>query len=507
MEGNRNSFLSGSVIRANAETLTDDFAARLGYVFALWAAEKAETTPDRLTVAVGYDSRPSGPRLFKAFASGLTAADSDVYDCGMATTPAVQMSMAIHACAADAAAMITASASAAEMNGFKLFTPEGALSAEDIALLLERAKTVRVPQRLVRPFDLIGAYRQRLKEQVSEFMGEDSTSPLQGLKVIVDASSGSAGFYADFLTELGADTSGSFDLEPTGVFSEGVNNPENSQALEELSRAVLRQGADLGVMLDADGDRVAIVDEKGKAMNRNRLIALIAAILLDDEKGLTFVTDSVTSSGLSRFISEWGGNHYRFRRGHKNVIEEAKRLTDEGINVAVAIETSGHAAMAENFFIDDGLYLATKVVCEAKWRKRDGLTISSLIDELQEPKESLAVRLPIIQDDYKKAAGYVIEAVLSSTLTNPEWRLAPDNREGVRILFSLNGGVDNAWFMLRLSVHDPVLAVNAESEIEGGLLYILEQLYAVLEKDNEELDLTPLKQKIDQIKNTRSDKT
>jgi phosphomannomutase len=264
---------------------------------------------------------------------------------------------------------------------------------------------------------------------------------------------------------------------------------------------VLKNGADIGVMLDVDGDRVAIVDENGRVINRNRLIALIAAILLEDEKGLTIVTDSVTSSGLSRFISEWGGTHYRFRRGHKNVIEEARRLTEEGINVPVAIETSGHAAMAENYFIDDGVYLATKVICEAMWRKRDRLSLSSLIDELQEPVESLEVRLPIIQEDYRKAAGYVIEAVLSQTLTNPEWRLAPDNREGVRILFSLNGGVDNAWFMLRLSVHDPVLAINAESETKGGLMYIIRQLYEVLEKDNEELELSPLREKIEEFNN------
>ena len=501
MVGNRNSFLSGAVIRTDAARLTDDFAARLGYVFALWVSEKTGIAPDKLAIAVGYDSRPTGPRLLKAFAAGLTAADSDVYDCGMATTPAMQISMEIQACAASAAAMITASASSAEMNGFKLFLPQGPLSADDMALLLERAEHARVPQRLVKPFDLIGAYKQRLTRQIREFMDDGSDQPLSGLKVIVDASNGSAGFYAEYLRELGADTEGSFNLEPTGVFAEGAHNPENNQALEQLSRTVLEHRADIGVMLDADGDRVAIVDERGRLLNRNRLIALIAAILLEDEKGLTFVTDSVTSSGLSRFISEWGGNHYRFRRGYKHVIEEAKRLREEGINVPVAIETSGHAAMAENFFIDDGIYLATKVICEAKWRKRDGLSLSSLIDELQEPKESLEVRLPIIQDDYKKAAGYVIEAVLSSTLTNPEWRLAPDNREGVRILFSLNGGVDNAWFMLRLSVHDPVLAINAESEVEGGLLYIIEQLYAVLAKDNEELDLTPLKEKIERIKN------
>ena len=147
--------------------------------------------------------------------------------------------------------------------------------------------------------------------------------------------------------------------------------------------------------------------------------------------------------------------------------------------------------MAENFFIDDGVFLATKVICEAMWRKKRGETLTSLIDELQEPVESVEVRLPIIQEDYRKAAGYVIEAIVSKTVSNPEWRLAVDNREGVRVLFSIDGQVDSAWFMLRLSVHDPVMVLNAESEVPGGLKTVLSELYEVLKQDNEELDLKP----------------
>lgn len=498
MVTDRTGFLSGWVIRANEEKLTDDFTRRLGYSFALWLAEKMNTTPDRLTISVGCDARKSGPRLSRAFTQGLTAADCDVYDCGRATTPALQMTVeaeGIHACGA---VMITASAAEANVNGFKLFTPDGAVTEQDAQELLARAAEAVVPHRLVKPLDIVEIYKKRLAGQVMEFMGQEVALPLLGLRVVVDASNGSAGFFADLLRELGADTQGSLNLEPTGSCTAHSANPENSDALTALSRVVTDTQADLGVLFDPDGDRVAIVDSRGRAINRNRLIALIAAILLEDEKNLTFVTDSVTSSGLNRFITEWGGNHYRYRRGYRNVISEAKRLSEEGISVPVAIETSGHAAMAENYFIDDGMYLATKVVCEAMWRKRDGLSLSSLIDELQEPVESLEVRLPIIQEDYRKAAGYVIEAVLSKTLTNHRWRLAPDNREGVRILLSLDGGVDNAWFMLRLSVHDPVLVVNAESEVKGGMAIILDQLYQVLEQDNEELDLFPLRAKIDQ---------
>lgn len=492
--------LSGAVIRAAESLLTNELTEKLGYAFALWLAKRLGTTPDRLSVSVGHDSRPSGPRLQHALIDGLTAADADVYDCGLATTPAMQMSIMLKQIRASGAVMVTASARESGMNGFKFFTPDGPVSAEDAAEILEGALNTTVPHRLVKKLDLMNAYRERLKDNILEFMGDDVALPLLGLHVVVDASGGAGGFFAELLSSLGADTEGSLNLTPDGTFALHEPNPESPAALAALSRAVVEEEADLGVMFDADGDRVAIVDQTGRAINRNRLIALIAAILLDDEKDLTFVTDSVTSSGLSRFITEWGGTHYRYRRGYKNVIEEARRLSAEGIHVPVAIETSGHAAMAENYFIDDGMYLATKVICEAMWRKRDGLTLSSLIDELQEPAESVEVRLPIIQEDYRRAAGYVIEAILSNTLTNPEWRLAPDNREGVRILFSLDGGVDNAWFMLRLSVHDPVMPVNAESDVEGGLEYILTQLYAVLEKDNEELDLTPLKDVINQLK-------
>ena len=493
-------FLSGTVIRGDEKLLTSDFCERLGYAFALWLGDKLGKESAMLTVSVGRDLRPSGKRIADAFIKGLTDADADVFDCGPATTPAMQMSISMGDISCDGAVMVTASAKHGSINGFKLFTPEGSLTSKETEKLLKLAANTCLPRRLVKELDIMGEYRERLRNNVMEFMGNEVALPLLGLHVVVDCTCGTGRFFVEVLNSLGVDTDGS--VNPNGLINDDAfsRNPESKDALKELSEAVTENGADLGVMFDADGDRVAIVDGNGKAINRNRLIALISAILLDDEKNLTFVTDSVTSSGLTRFITEWGGTHYRYRRGYRNVIDEAKRLSADGINVPVAIETSGHAAMAENYFIDDGMYLAMKVVCEAMWRKRDGLTLSSLIDELQEPVESIEVRLPIIQDDYRKAAGYVIEAVLSKTVTNRQWRLAPDNREGVRISFSLGEGIDNAWFMLRLSVHDPVMAVNAESDIPGGLKNILEQLYDVLAKDNEELDLTPLRAAIDQLK-------
>ena len=483
---------SGSDIRGDEAPLTDDFAERIGYAFALWLAKDRATTPDKLTVAVGRDSRNSGPRLKDALIRGLTAADSDVLDCDLCTTPAMFMTCVDARTKADGAIMVTASHHPPEKNGFKFITPRGGLTGADVTGLIEAAAELKLPQRLVKPIDFLDMYADSLKAKVRLWLDDDALKPLLGLHVVVDAGNGAGGFYAKFLEELGAEVTGSQFLEPDGNFPNHVPNPENAAAMAAISQAVVANEADLGVIFDTDCDRAAIVDQDGRGINRNRLIALIAAILLEDDPGATFVTDSVTSSGLARFIAEWGGVHYRFKRGYRNVIDEAVRLNAEGIDCPLAIETSGHAALRENFFLDDGTYLVTRLICEAMRRKREGQTLSSLIDELQEPVESAEIRMSITAEDYREAGQEVIEAVLSHTLDDPSWRLAPDNREGVRILFDLDGGVDNAWFQLRLSVHDPVMPLNAESDVPGGVKRMLTELYDLL-KDAEGLDLAPLR--------------
>ena len=99
------------------------------------------------------------------------------------------------------------------------------------------------------------------------------------------------------------------------------------------------------------------MDRHGKEINRNRLVALASAIALEGNEGGTIVTDSITSDGLKAYIeTTLDGVHHRFKRGYKNVINEAIRLNQEGVNCPLAIETSGHAAMRENYFLDDGAY-------------------------------------------------------------------------------------------------------------------------------------------------------
>ncbi|KAG2381180.1 uncharacterized protein HKW66_Vig0254970 [Vigna angularis] len=111
------------------------------------------------------------------------------------------------------------------------------------------------------------------------------------------------------------------------LFPNHIPNPEDKTAMKAITQAVLDNKADLGIIFDTDVDRSAAVDFTGREFNRNRLIALMAAIVLEEHPGTTIVTDSVTSDGLTTFIEKkLGGKHHRFKRGYKNVIDEAIRL-------------------------------------------------------------------------------------------------------------------------------------------------------------------------------------
>lgn len=173
------------------------------------------------------------------------------------------------------------------------------------------------------------------------------------------------------------------------------------------------------------------------------------------------------------------------------MIDEAVRLNAAGIDCPLAIETSGHAALRENHFLDDGMYLVTVLIVEAMRLKQEGKELSSLLDGLREPVESVELRLGITAPDFREAGRTVIERVMDHASYETDWHIAPDNREGVRINFDLDDGLQNGWFLLRLSVHDPVLPLNLESDVEGGVKEMARGLYQVL-SSAEGVDLSRL---------------
>lgn len=459
---------------AKPVALTPDRARQVGAAFAALLREIAPVRGSG-SVAVGHDSRTTGPALAKAVRQGLAAAGVRVLDVGLCTTPAMFMTLRHPATACDGAVMVTASHLPSDRNGLKFFGPEGGLNGKQIDRLLERVSALAPVEGAdaCTRVDFLPLYRQSLTDLVTGALG---ARPLEGLHVVVDAGNGAGGFYADWLENLGASTEGSQFLEPDGRFPGHIPNPEDAGAMEALSKAVLAVKADLGVIFDADCDRAALVDADGSAINRDRLIALCAAMVLAEQPGATIVTDSVTSTGLASFIAAHGGKHHRFKRGYRNVIDEAIRLDQSGTPAPLAMETSGHAALKENHYLDDGMYLVTRLLIEAVRARRAGRSLTACLESLSMPLEERELRIPIDAPDFR-AAGEAAMARLTAWLASSDYRVAPKNYEGIRVQTAQADG----WFLLRLSLHDPLLVFNAQSDRAGGVQAMLNDLYRALE--------------------------
>ncbi len=466
-------------IQGQNVNLTEEACRNIGRGFALWLMKKTGKTSG-IRVAVGRDSRLSGPALCGWICEAMVAAGLEVTDFGMASTPAMFMSTVTEGYSFDGSVMITASHLPFNRNGFKFFVPQGGLEKADIKAILEYAAgeetTGMAPGKLVSG-EFMDTYGKILADKIRSATGEEK--PLAGFKIVVDAGNGAGGFYVDkVLKPLGADTEGSRFLDPDGSFPNHIPNPEDKDAMASITEAVRETGADLGIIFDTDVDRAGAVLSDCSELNRNRIIAMLAAILLREHPGTTIVTDSITSTGLANFIASLGGIHHRFKRGYKNVINESIRLNGLGQDSQLAIETSGHGAFKENYFLDDGAYIVTKLLIELARGKRSGYTLESIIANLEEPAESKEFRFNILLEDFKTYGQNVIDALTAYAAKQPGWSLAPNNFEGVRV--NLDGDHGDGWFLLRLSLHDPLLPLNIESNSAGGVKTIARELSGFL---------------------------
>ncbi len=480
-------------IEGQAVNLTDSAMADIMKAFVLFLRGRLNKTD--LRIAIGRDSRLTGEKLLDAAAEAVLDMGADASDLGLSSTPAMFMTTVMDGYAYDGAVMLTASHLPFNRNGVKFFTRDGGLEKEDIRAILTRAGEGAFPAprcrgRLDR-FDFLPIYGEHLAELIRRAVdAADYEHPLSGFHIVVDAGNGAGGFFVDHvLSPLGADVSGSQFLKPDGRFPNHAPNPEDKTAMDAIADCVIKNKADLGVIFDTDVDRAGAVAPDGRELNRNRLIAFMAAILLEEYPHTAIVTDSITSSGLAAFIAEKGGIHRRFKRGYRNVINEALRLNRAGQDCQLAMETSGHGALKENYFLDDGAYLMVKLLIKMALCRAEGRTLFSLIDALAEPAESTELRLKLIGDSFA-ASGAEILSRLEANASAQGWAIAPDNFEGLRASFPPGEG--DGWFLLRMSLHDPLMPLNIESNRAGGVKQIAAKLYAFL-KDFDALDTALLR--------------
>ena len=482
--------------------LTPDIASKIGCAFVSWLSGKKKKAAGDLVIGVGRDSRVSGPALADGLIAGILSTGAMVVNCKMATTPAMFMSIVFDQTRYDGSAMITASHLPYNRNGIKFFDADGGLEHEDITAVLEIASklpedyvantVISAAVNKVASFDLLGVYGDYLRGKIADTLAPlgKGDKPLAGLHIVVDSGNGASGFFVDkILQPLGADTTGSQFLEPDGMFPNHIPNPENKQAMEAIRSAVLNNKADLGLIFDTDVDRMSAVLSDGSEVNRDSIIAMIAAILAPEYPGSTIITDSVTSDRLTYFLQDvLGLKHLCYMRGYKNVINKQKELNASGTVAPLAMETSGHGALKDNYFLDDGAFLAVKLVIALAQAAATGKKLDSLIEKLPPLVEEGEYRFKIAGDDFKAyGQGVLDEFKKRAAAAGYEM---PQSYEGVRLSFK--GEDVQGWMLLRLSLHDPVMPLNIEGGRKGDLAKLVE-IAKKLTDGFERLDRTCLK--------------
>ncbi|WCJ33569.1 phosphoglucosamine mutase family protein [Euphorbia peplus] len=474
--------------------------------FGEWVVNRLEKEGEEVRISLGRDPRVSGAALSVAVFSGLARASCVAFDMGLATTPACFMSTLLPPFAYDASIMMTASHLPYTRNGLKFFTKRGGLTSQEVEQICEQAATI-YSTRLTKvstflnvfpqTVDFMATYADHLREIIKARVNHPLHyhAPLNGFKIIVNAGNGSGGFFAtDVLDILGADTSGSLHLNPDGMFPNHIPNPEDKTAMSLTRASVLDNSAHLGIVFDTDVDRSGVVDSKGNTINGDKLIALMSAIVLKQHPETTIVTDARTSLSLTRFITERGGKHCLYRVGYRNVIDKGVQLNSLGIESHLMMETSGHGALKENHFLDDGAYMVVKIIIEMVRMKLGGSDegIGSLIQDLEEPVDAIELRMNVVSEP-KHAKAKATEAIEKFRSYIEEGKLEGWELDSCGDCWVSDGCLvdsndspaavdahmyrakvhddehgEHGWVHLRQSIHNPNIAVNMQSNIPGA---------------------------------------
>lgn len=464
-----------------AVNLTIEAVKKIAAGLIRWLRQSNEVTyqAGNLRIGVGRDSRLSGPTLAQSLIEALGDQGVEVIDFGLATTPAMFMATQYEQFVCHAGVMITASHLPYYFNGIKIFSQKGGAEHEDIDFILEHTEPNDNGQTGSQTSaDLLTPYAADLVEKIRQGSGSQLDQPLAGMKIIVDAGNGAGGFFADkVLAPLGADTRGSQFLDPDGHFPNHIPNPDNKEAMASIKSAVLAEQADLGIIFDTDVDRAAVVTSKGEILNRNNLIAILSQIALAEHPGTSIVTNSPTSDHLKDFIEKLGGKQIRYISGYRNVINRAIQANAAGVDCQLAIETSGHAAFKENYFLDDGTYAAAKILMLLPQLAEKGQSVDDLIADLKQPVETQEVRFKLETEAFKALGKQVIADFANVEVAG--WTINPENEEGIR--FTLSAPFGQGWFLLRLSLHEPLLVLQVENDETGHIPAVLKKISRILD--------------------------
>lgn len=432
------------------KTLHENDARALGAAFASYAAKKLGKA--RLRIAVGYDGRLSSPSLEEALREGLKSAGADVLRIGLGPTPMLYFTVKHEAC--DAGVMITGSHNPPDYNGFKMLLSNGPV----YGTMIQELGTIAAKGAYAegsgadRQKDMRELYVQRLLQDY------DGAAPL---KIVWDAGNGATG---EILRRLTAKLPGEHTLlfaDIDGAFPNHHPDPTEEKNLQDLRAKMKETGAQLGIGFDGDGDRIGALDEQGRVVAGDQLLALFARDVLKQKPGATIIADVKASETLFEDIRKHGGTPLMWKTGHS--LLKAK-MAETG--APLAGEMSGHIFFADHYYgYDDALYTAIRL---AGLVSREGRSLAKLRDTLPHTYNTPEIRIETTED--KKFA--IVEDIKK--------RLKAEGAE-VNDIDGVRVKAGDGWWLLRASNTQAVLVARVEAKSEAGLQHCKAQLITQLE--------------------------
>ena len=433
------------------EQVNEDIFARVGREFGRLLAGEPHDAQTGPTIVISGDGRNSTHTLMEATIQGLSASSIDIVDLGYPLpTPAVYW--AKDHLGAQASAIVTASHNPANWDGLKVMIGEMPPRPDDIRLLADRASaSAEVP--------LSGPGRVRKLETVAEdymaaMIARFNGQRLDGLKVVVDPGNGCmSGIASQVLRELGAEVVAIYDeIDP--VFSQ--RNPDCAVAenLSVLVRTVVEEDAAFGVGFDGDGDRIAVVDDKGRLVGSERLAMILfeGAVPAGDRN---VILDIKCSMHLDRAIAAHGGTACRCKSGHAYM----KRMVLEEAAVA-GVELSGHVFLGEINGRDDPLHTSLLL---AGWLASQDRPLSAFVDAFPEMFMTDDIRIAMDKAEIDTLLADCAEGLAGAEV---------QKIDGVRLVWP------NGWLLVRRSITEPKVTIRLEGETGADLRAIGETFSA-----------------------------
>lgn len=421
----------------------------------------------RNTLLFGADARLSSPALAPPLREGLIASGCDLVDLGLVPTPLLYF--AAHTTEHDSGVMLTASHNPADYNGIKVVLHGHSLTPEQIQALYERSCTLAGADddageearagRCTRQ-DNVPAYIRHL---------EQSITLQRPLHVVVDCGNAIPGAIAPQVLEaIGCRVTPLF-CEVDGHFPNHHPDPTINSNLQALRKTVVEQGADLGIALDGDGDRMVVVSNSGRIVDTDRLLMLLVRDILPRHPGANVVFDVKCSSLLRGVIEAAGGRPVLCRSGHSFM--KSKMLE---ANAVVGAEFSAHVFIRDRWFgHDDGLYVAARFM---ELLARSPADVDALLDSLPQAVGTEELRVEVDED-----LKFPLMKQIADRACFPDARI--NRLDGVRAEF-LHG-----WGLVRASNTTPALLLRFEADDRDALQRIQEYFRELLHQAAPELEI------------------